>query len=247
MAIADAAVASHGGADPRRQRGRPGHDGHRDAAPPREALTPMRLRRVDGWCHGRHRLLRRTRWRGGRSDRRVGYWQGASPCRDPCRRRHHTPATFKVAQGWGLAARTRAVNAGRGATCWASTRSTGPRSRSSAARARTSASSRGSTASRARRLLRDDGRLPRDHGGGAGDRRSARSAVARGPGRPGGDPHAQRGDPRTSKRSPSPTTWRRRSPARSPGSASTPPTPSDPARRRRTCRRPPSPASTTRS
>jgi phosphoenolpyruvate synthase/pyruvate phosphate dikinase len=42
-----------------------------------------------------------------------------------------------------------------------------------------------------------------------------------------------------------PTTWRRRSPARSPGSASRPPTPSDPARRRRTCRRPPSPASRT--
>ena len=35
--------------------------------------------------------------------------------------------------------------------------------------------------------------------------------------------------------------------ARSPGSASTPPTPSDPARRRRTCRRPPSPASRTRT
>jgi hypothetical protein len=50
-----------------------------------------------------------------------------------------------------------------------------------------------------------------------------------------------------SKGSPSPTIWRRRSPARSPGSASTPPTPSGPARRRRTCRRPPSPASRTRT
>ena len=37
-----------------------------------------------------------------------------------------------------------------------------------------------------------------------------------------------------SKGSPSPTIWRRRSPARSPGSASKLPTPSDPARRRRT-------------
>jgi hypothetical protein len=50
-----------------------------------------------------------------------------------------------------------------------------------------------------------------------------------------------------SKGSPSPTIWRRRSPARSPGSASKPPTPSDPARRRRTCRRPPSRASRTRT
>ena len=48
---------------------------------------------------------------------------------------------------------------------------------------------------RAGRLLRDDGRLPADHGGSAVDRRSARSAVAPEPGRPGGDPHAQRGDP----------------------------------------------------
>src|SRR6266545_3493771 len=39
-----------------------------------------------------------------------------------------------------------------------------------------------------------------------------------------------------SKGSPFPTIWRRRSPARSPGSASTPPMRSDPARRRRTCR-----------
>ena len=44
-------------------------------------------------------------------------------------------------------------------------------------------------------LLRDDGRLPADHGGSAVDRRSARSAVAPGAGRPGGDPRAQRGDP----------------------------------------------------
>ena len=51
---------------------------------------------------------------------------------------------------------------------------------------------------------------------------------------------------RTSKGSPSPTIWRRRSPARSPGSASKPPTPSDPVRRRRTCRRHPSRASRTR-
>ena len=43
-------------------------------------------------------------------------------------------------------------------------------------------------------LLRDDGRLPADHGGSAVDRRSARSAVAPEPGRPGGDPHAQRAD-----------------------------------------------------
>ena len=40
------------------------------------------------------------------------------------------------------------------------------------------------------------------------------------PGRPGGDPHAQRGDPpRPSKQLPSRTMWRRRSRARSPGSA----------------------------
>ena len=44
-------------------------------------------------------------------------------------------------------------------------------------------------------LLRDDGRLPADHGGSAVDRRSARSAVAPEAGRPGGDPRAQRGDP----------------------------------------------------
>ena len=48
---------------------------------------------------------------------------------------------------------------------------------------------------RAAWLLRDDGRLPADHGGSAIDRRSARSAVAPERGRPGGDPHAQRGDP----------------------------------------------------
>ena len=48
---------------------------------------------------------------------------------------------------------------------------------------------------RAAWLLRDDGRLPADRGGSAVDRRSARSAVAPEPGRPGGDPHAQRGDP----------------------------------------------------
>ena len=47
--------------------------------------------------------------------------------------------------------------------------------------------------------------------------------------------------------SPSPTTWRRRSPARSPGLAGKPPAPSGRARRRRTCRRPPSPASRTRT
>ena len=59
---------------------------------------------------------------------------------------------------------------------------------------------------RAAWLLRDDGRLPADHGGGAVDRRSARSAVAPEPGRPGGDPHAQRGDPPDPRRrSPSPT------------------------------------------
>ena len=46
---------------------------------------------------------------------------------------------------------------------------------------------------------------------------------------------------------PSPTIWRRRLPARSPGSASKPPAPSDPVRRRRTCRRPPSRASRTRT
>jgi pyruvate,water dikinase len=43
------------------------------------------------------------------------------------------------------------------------------------------------------------------------------------------------------------TIWRRRLPARSPGSASKPPTPSDPVRRRRTYRRPPSRASRTRT
>ena len=97
-------------------------------------------------------------------------------------------------------------------------------------------------------LLRDDGRLPADHGGSAVDRRSARSAVAPEAGRPGGDPRAQRGDPPDHRSgSPSPTIWRRRSRARSPGSASKPPTPSDPARRRRTCRRPPSRASRTRT
>ena len=45
------------------------------------------------------------------------------------------------------------------------------------------------------RLLRDDGRLPADPGGGAVDRRPARPAVAPGAVRPGGDTHAQRGDP----------------------------------------------------
>ena len=84
-------------------------------------------------------------------------------------------------------------------------------------------------------LLRDDGRLPADHGGSAVDRRSARSAVAPEAGRPGGDPRAQRGDPPDHRRDRHP----RRSgggdhPRRSPGSASKPPTPSDPARRRRT-------------
>ena len=52
---------------------------------------------------------------------------------------------------------------------------------------------------------------------------------------------------RTLEASPSPTTWRRRSPPASPASASRPPTPSARARRRRTCRRPPSPASRTRT
>src|SRR5664280_1179204 len=46
-----------------------------------------------------------------------------------------------------------------------------------------------------------------------------------------------------SKGLPSPTSLRRRSPARSPGSASKPPTQSDRVRRQRTCRRPPSLAS----
>ena len=49
--------------------------------------------------------------------------------------------------------------------------------------------------SRAGWLLRDDGRLPADHDNSALDRRSARSAVAPRPGGPGGDSHAQRGDP----------------------------------------------------
>ncbi len=75
-----------------------------------------------------------------------------------------------------------------------------------------------------------------------------RSAVAPEPGRPGVDPHAQRGDPPDGRRrSLSPTIWRRRSLTRSPGSASRPPTPSDPARRRRTCRRLRSRASRTRT
>ena len=52
---------------------------------------------------------------------------------------------------------------------------------------------------------------------------------------------------RPSKGSPSPTILPRRSPARSPGSASKLPTRSDPARRQRTCRRPLSPASRTRT
>ena len=63
---------------------------------------------------------------------------------------------------------------------------------------------------RAGRLLRDDGRVPADHGGGAVDRRTARSAVAPGRGRPGRDPHAQRGDPPDHRSDrPSPTIWRR--------------------------------------
>ena len=101
---------------------------------------------------------------------------------------------------------------------------------------------------RAGRLLRDDGRLPADHGGSAVDRRSARSAVApeaRTTGRRSARSARRSAGP--SKGSPSPTIWRRRSPARSPGSASKPPTPSDPVRRRRTCRRPPSRASRTRT
>src|SRR5919112_2673816 len=44
-------------------------------------------------------------------------------------------------------------------------------------------------------LLRDDGRLPADHGASTVDPRSAGSAVAPEPGRPRVDPHAQRGDP----------------------------------------------------
>ena len=45
----------------------------------------------------------------------------------------------------------------------------------------------------------------------------------------------------------SPTSWRRQSPTRLPGSASKPPTRSGPVQRRRTCRRPPSPANRTRT
>ena len=48
---------------------------------------------------------------------------------------------------------------------------------------------------RAGRLLRNDGCLPADPVSSALDRRSARSAVAPGPGRPGGDAQAERGDP----------------------------------------------------
>ena len=51
-------------------------------------------------------------------------------------------------------------------------------------------------------LLRDDGRLPADHGGSAVYRpsdQSARSAVASFAGRPGGDSRAQRGDPPDSR------------------------------------------------
>ena len=70
----------------------------------------------------------------------------------------------------------------------------------------------------------------------AGDRRSARSSSSRaGARRSRGDPHPERRDPRGPSRRPrSPRTWRQRSRARSPGSASTPPTPSGRARRRRT-------------
>src|SRR4029450_10301373 len=53
-------------------------------------------------------------------------------------------------------------------------------------------------------LLRDDGRLPADHGGSAVDRRSARSAVGPEPGRPGGGPHAPRGGPPAPRRDPHP-------------------------------------------
>ena len=48
---------------------------------------------------------------------------------------------------------------------------------------------------RAGGLLRDDGRLPADHGGSAVARRAARSTGGPSAGRPGGDPRAQRGDP----------------------------------------------------
>jgi len=96
-------------------------------------------------------------------------------------------------------------------------------------------------------LCRDDGRLPPDHGGSAIDRGSARAAVAPERGRWGRDPHAERGDPRGPRRDRHPGGSRRPSPARSPVSATRPPTPSARARRQRTCRRPPSPASRTRT
>ena len=49
-------------------------------------------------------------------------------------------------------------------------------------------------------FLRDDGRLPAQHGGSAVARRAERAAGVPEAGRPGGDPRAQRGDPTDHRR-----------------------------------------------
>ena len=114
-------------------------------------------------------------------------------------------------------------------------------------RARTWGSCRASKAYAYRLASASRRTFPADHGGRVVDRRTADRLSRLNPEEREAIRTLSAEIRRTLKGSPSPTIWRRRSRAPSSGSANTPPTPSDRARRRRIRRRPPSRASTTRS